>query len=44
MIGYKVRVFKDTIENGKVIRHELLSDDHYKVETEVIRKGTKKRE
>ena len=41
LIGYKVRVFKDTIENGKVVEHQLISDDHYKVVAEVIRKGTK---
>lgn len=42
LIGYKVRVYKDTVENGKVIEHVLISDDHYKVEPEVIRVGTKK--
>lgn len=42
LIGYKVRVYKDTIENGTVIQHELISDDHYKVMAEVIRRGTKK--
>lgn len=42
LIGYKVRVFKDTIQDSKVIEHQLISDDHYKVEPEVIRRGTKK--
>jgi len=43
LIGYKVRVYKDTIEGGVVIEHELISDDHYKVVAEVIRRGTKKK-
>jgi vancomycin resistance protein YoaR len=42
LIGYKVRVYKDTIQNGMVIEHELISDDHYKKVAEVIRIGTKK--
>ena len=42
LTGYKVRVYKDTIENGKVIEHELISDDHYMVVAGIIRKGTKK--
>ena len=41
LIGYKVRVYKNTIENGKVIEHQQISDDQYKVKDEVIRKGGK---
>ena len=41
LIGYKVRTYEDTIQNGKVIDHQLISDDHYKVVAAVIRKGTK---
>ena len=41
LIGYKVRAFKDTIQNGKVIEHLQISDDHYTVAAEVIRRGTK---
>jgi len=43
LIGYKVRAYKDTIQNGKVIEHLLLSDDHYKLMPEEIRRGTKPR-
>jgi len=42
LIGYKVRTFKDTIQNGKVINHELISNDIYPVKAEVIRIGIKK--
>lgn len=42
LIGYKVRTFKDTIQNGNVISHELISNDHYQVKAEVIRIGIKK--
>ena len=42
LTGYKVRTYKDTIQNGKVIEHQLISDDSYKMVAEVIRKGTKK--
>ncbi|MBC8062012.1 MAG: VanW family protein [Clostridiaceae bacterium] len=43
LTGYKVRVYKDTIQNGKVIEHQLISDDQYKVTAEVIKRGTKVR-
>lgn len=42
MIGYKVKAFKDTIQNGKIIKHQLISDDHYKVMNGVLRIGIKK--
>jgi len=42
LVGYKVRTFKDTIQNGNVISHQLLTTDHYQVKAEVIRIGTKK--
>jgi len=42
-IGYKVRVYKKTYENGKLIGQELISNETYKKVDEVIKKGTKKR-
>ncbi|MGV8981924.1 VanW family protein [Clostridium sp.] len=42
LVGYKVRTFKDTIEDGVVINHQLVSDDGYQIKAEVIRLGTKK--
>ncbi|MBU3161324.1 VanW family protein [Clostridium frigoris] len=42
LIGYKVRTYKDTIQNGNVINHELISNDSYQLKDEVIRIGTKK--
>ncbi|MBU3181933.1 VanW family protein [Clostridium psychrophilum] len=42
LTGYSVRTFKDTIQNSNVISHELISNDHYQVKAEVIKKGTKK--
>ena len=42
LTGYSVRTYKDTIQNSNVISHELISNDHYPVKAEVIKKGTKK--
>jgi len=42
LVGYKVRSYIDTIENGKVINHELIANDKYTLKAEVIRLGTKK--
>lgn len=42
LVGYKVRTYKDTIQNGNVIKHELISNDSYQVKAEVIRVGIKK--
>lgn len=42
LVGYKVRAYEDTIQNGVVIEHKLISDDHYKVMTGVFIVGTKK--
>jgi len=42
LVGYNVRTYKNTIQNGNVINHELLTTDHYQVKAEVIRIGTKK--
>ena len=42
LTGYSVRTFKDTIQNSNVISHELISNDHYQVKAEVIKRGTKK--
>jgi vancomycin resistance protein YoaR len=42
--GYKVKVYRKTYENGKLIKTELISDDYYRpVNGEIIR-GTKKSE
>ncbi|MCB2307461.1 VanW family protein [Clostridium estertheticum] len=42
LIGYKVRTYKNTIQNGNVINHELISNDSYQLKAEVIRVGIKK--
>ena len=42
LIGYKVKTYKDTIQNGRVTEHLLISDDTYKMVAEVIKRGTKK--
>jgi vancomycin resistance protein YoaR len=39
LIGYKVRTFIDTIQNGVVVNHQLISDDHYQIKAEVVRIG-----
>ena len=41
LVGYKVRTFKDTIQDGIVINHMLVSNDDYEIKAEVIRQGTK---
>lgn len=41
-IGYKVKVYRKTIESGKLLKTELISDDYYKVVDEEIIRGTKK--
>jgi vancomycin resistance protein YoaR len=40
--GYRVRVFRQTFENGKMIKEEVISTDTYKVAHGLIKKGTKK--
>lgn len=40
--GYKVKVYRDTYENGTVIKHEVISDDTYKAVDAQIKRGTKK--
>lgn len=42
LTGYKVKTYKDTIENNIVTEHQLISDDTYKMVAEVIKRGTKK--
>ncbi|MBU3215873.1 VanW family protein [Clostridium estertheticum] len=42
LVGYKVRTYKNTIQNGNVINHELISNDSYQLKAEVIRVGIKK--
>jgi len=39
--GYKVRVHKKAIQNGKVINDEIISDDYYLPINTIIEKGTK---
>lgn len=41
-VGYKVKSYRDTYENGKLIKNELISNDYYKVVNKVVLKGTKK--
>lgn len=40
--GYRVRVFKQTFENGKLIDSIKISDDYYAPVNEIIVRGTKK--
>lgn len=40
--GYKVRVYKNTYENGKLIDKELISNDFYRPVNGLIKVGTKK--
>jgi vancomycin resistance protein YoaR len=42
--GYKLKVYRKTYENGKLIKTELISRDTYKVVNGEIIRGTKKRE
>lgn len=39
--GYRVRVYKKTIQNGSVISTELISNDYYKPVDAQIKRGTK---
>ncbi len=41
-IGYKVKVYRSTIENGKVIKKELLYNDFYRPGESVLRRGIKR--
>ncbi|MDF2882403.1 MAG: VanW family protein [Clostridiaceae bacterium] len=40
--GYRVRVYKKTIQNGNVISTDLISNDYYKPVDAQIKRGTKK--
>lgn len=40
--GYKVKVYKNTYENGKLVDKELISNDFYRPVNGVIKVGTKK--
>lgn len=40
--GYKVKVYRKTIQNGTAISQELVSDDYYRPVDAVIKRGTKK--
>ncbi|WP_125153419.1 VanW family protein [Clostridium rectalis] len=40
--GYKVRVYKNTLENGKIINQELISDDFYRPVEGLAKVGAKK--
>ncbi len=40
--GYTSKTYKQTIQNGKVIKTETISQDRYKVVDKIIRYGTKK--
>jgi vancomycin resistance protein YoaR len=41
--GYKVKVYKKTMQNGAVVTQELVSDDYYRPVDGVIKRGTKKK-
>lgn len=41
-VGYKVKVYKKTFENGAVIATDLISNDYYKQVDGITRVGTKK--
>lgn len=40
--GCKVRVYRNTYQNGNLINHELVSEDTYKVINQIIKRGSKK--
>lgn len=40
--GYKVKVYKSTVENDSVVKKELLYTDFYKPVDKIIKRGTKK--
>ncbi len=40
--GYKVKVYRKTYENGKLVNTEFISNDYYRPTEGRIRKGTKK--
>jgi len=40
--GYKVKVYKNTYENGKLVNTELISNDFYRPVNGLIKVGTKK--
>jgi len=41
--GYKVKVYRKTIENGAIVNTEVISDDFYKTINGITIKGAKKR-
>jgi vancomycin resistance protein YoaR len=41
-VGYKVKTYRKTFENGKLVNTELISSDNYKVVNGEIKVGTKK--
>ncbi|EJO5347981.1 VanW family protein [Clostridium botulinum] len=41
-VGYKVKVYKSTVENGSVVKKELLYTDFYRPVDKIIKRGTKK--
>ncbi|WP_163192061.1 VanW family protein [Clostridium thermarum] len=40
--GIKVRVYRNTYENGKLIKQDLISDDYYRPVEGIVKVGTKK--
>lgn len=40
--GYKVKVTRETVQNGSVIKTDTISNDFYQPVTGIIKKGTKK--
>lgn len=43
-IGYKVRVYKNTYENGKLIAHDLITNETYNKVDGTVKRGTRKKQ
>lgn len=43
-IGYKVKVYKNTYENGKLIAHDLITNETYNKVDGVVKRGTRKKQ
>lgn len=42
-IGYKVSVYKNTYENGKLIAHDLITNETYNKVDGIVKRGTRKK-
>lgn len=43
-IGYKVKVYKNTYENGKLISHDLITNETYNKVDGIVKRGTRKKQ